>query len=352
MHLASFYNGKRVLVTGHTGFKGSWLTLWLAKMGATVSGYALEPRTERDNYVLADVCGICESNIADIRNFERLKTAVTNFKPDIIFHLAAQPLVLESYAIPYDTFDINFRGTLNILEVFRSSETVQSLIVITTDKVYENKEWYWGYREDDRLGGKDPYSASKASSELLVHSYFESFIKDSGKHLASVRAGNVIGGGDWSEFRIVPDFFRALGAESVLEIRNPGAVRPWQFVLEPLYGYLMLGTKMSSEDLNYSGAWNFGPDKDKFKDVKSLVEMLVKLNSGSNYSVVGNSGFNKEAKFLFLDSMKAYKLLNWESKLTFEESLYLTSEWYKYYSLCNVRELCVKQLDYYESRWN
>lgn len=340
------------MVTGHTGFKGSWLTLWLAKMGATVSGYALDPRTDRDNFVLANVAGICENNIADIRDFEKIKTVVTNFKPDIIFHLAAQPLVLESYSNPFDTFDINFRGTLNILEVFRTSETVQSLIVITTDKVYENKEWYWGYREDDRLGGNDPYSASKASSELLVHSYFESFVKDSGKHLASVRAGNVIGGGDWSDFRIVPDFFRALESGNGLEIRNPGAIRPWQFVLEPLFGYLLLGTNMSSEDTSFNGAWNFGPDKDKFKDVKTLVEMLFKLNPGSSYSVVGNSGFNKEANFLFLDSMKAYKLLDWESKLTFEESLYLTSNWYRNYVSSDVREICMNQIAYYEQRWN
>lgn len=351
LSLGNYYSGKRVLVTGHTGFKGSWLSIWLKKLGAKVAGYSLEPKTSKDNFALAGVADIAEHNIGDVREKEHLEKVLKNFNPDIIFHLAAQPLVLEGYTTPYETFDVNYRGTLNILELFRTTETIKSLICITTDKVYENKEWLWGYRETDRLGGNDPYSASKSSSELLINSYIKSFFLNSDKNVATVRAGNVIGGGDWSEYRIVPDFFRAIENSQPLEIRNPGSVRPWQFVLEPLYGYLLLGEKLDKGEKTYSSAWNFGPGKDKFVDVKTLIEDLQNLNPGSQFTISNTTNFPKEANFLFLDSIKAYKYLNWESKLSFKETLRMTSEWYNKYPTDDVYELCLNQIKYYEELW-
>lgn len=320
-------------------------------MGAKVFGYSLAPKNERDNFVLLggekQVSGI----IADIRDIETLKKTFSGFKPEIVFHLAAQPLVLESYSEPYGTFDVNFRGTLNILEVFRNDPNSRTLVCITTDKVYQNNEWYWGYRETDTLGGNDPYSASKASCELLINSYTKSFFHDSAKSVASVRAGNVIGGGDWAEFRIVPDFFRSLENGEELILRNPTAVRPWQFVLEPLYGYLTLAKKMFTDGMQFQCAWNFGPERDKFVDVEGLIQTLIQVNKQGSYSIVENSSGKKEAGFLFLDSMKAYKLLHWESKLSFEESLKLTSDWYLGYSNRSVRDICTDQIKFYESLW-
>lgn len=351
MTLMNFYNGKKVLITGHTGFKGSWLSLWLVKMGAKVTGIALEPKTNSDNFVQAKVSELVEHNMVDIRNFEKLKSLVNNVKPDIIFHFAAQPLVLEGYQNPYETFETNFLGTLNILEIFKNSENIESLIIITTDKVYLNQEWLWGYREIDTLGGEDPYSASKASVELLTSSYFQSFIKKTGRKLATVRAGNVIGGGDWSAHRIIPDFFRAKEAGVELEIRNPYSVRPWQFVLEPLFGYLLLGEKLSEDQQLFSTSWNFGPDKDKFVNVKSLIEHLLSINPGMSYKILENQNSHKETNFLFLDSMKAYKYLCWRSILTFQETLELTSDWYNNYRLTPARDICLAQIDLFETKW-
>jgi len=349
--LENFYKNKKVLITGHTGFKGSWLTLLLKKLGADITGIALPPKTLKDNYVVSNLDKYIENYISDVRDFDSLSKLILNIKPEIIFHLAAQSLVFEGFNNPYETFDINFRGTLNVLECFRKIQSIKILIAVTTDKVYENKEWLWSYRENDRLGGKDPYSASKASCELLIHSYHQSFFKGTDKFLASVRAGNVIGGGDWSENRIVPDFFRALESNSTLEIRNPNSIRPWQFVLEPLFGYILLGAKISGMNSNDFYTFNFGPDKGNFVDVLTLVRELSELNQGINYNINKERSTNLESNFLFLDSIKAFKLLGWKSKLGFKKSLELTSEWYEQYKAGLAYDVCNRQIDFYLSLW-
>ena len=324
----SKYKDKTVLVTGDTGFKGSWLAIWLRELGANVIGYSLNPGTEDDNYV---VCGLARKIThidGDIRDQHSLKSVFDEYKPDIIFHLAAQSLVLESYNDPVETYSTNVMGTVNILEVIRHIDSVRAVVVVTTDKCYENRECDYGYRETDRLGGKDPYSASKAACEIVINSYLQSFFNlENTVSVASARAGNIIGGGDWAENRIIPDCIRSLRRDEPIVVRNPQAVRPWQYILEPLSGYLKLGACLYKDGKEYSGAWNFGP-KDTIT-VKGLVEEVIDKWGQGELSISEQSNQNLEANLLYLDISKALDELEWEPKLNIAESVKYTIDQYK-----------------------
>ncbi len=347
----NIYKNKKFFITGHTGFKGSWLTIWLVKIGAEVIGYGLDPRTKRDNYELSGIKKYIKEYRADIRDKEKLIKVVKDEKPDIIFHFAAQPLVLESYKDPLYTIETNTLGTTYILEAFKFSNTAKALIVVTTDKVYLNKEWTWGYRENDQLGGKDIYSASKAAAELIIDAYRKSFLEKENKLVASVRAGNVIGGGDWSENRIVPDCIKAIEKGSTIKVRNPEAVRPWQHVLEPLSGYLLLGEYLLKGKDSFADAWNFGPLVDNFLSVEQLVKLIIKEYGKGNYKIIGN-GTYQEAKYLSLDISKAIRKLKWKPVLKFHETIKLTIEWYKKYKYENVFNICLSQINEFIDLWN
>jgi CDP-glucose 4,6-dehydratase len=333
-YLRSVYCQKKVFLTGHTGFKGSWLLSWLASLGAIVRGYSLAPENKTDLYNTIDGDNLCESIIADIRDKECLKKEILEFQPDFIFHLAAQPLVRLSYKIPLETFEINTLGTANLLDSLRFLEKPCTVIIITTDKVYENKEIEYSYVETDRLGGFDPYSASKAAAELIINSYRNSFFNESDfnvhqKGIASVRAGNVIGGGDWAKDRIVPDIVRALQKNNIIEVRNPKSVRPWQHVLEPLFGYLYLGAKILETPNKYNSAWNFGPQKNDIFSVEQLVKVAIKCWGSGDYQVPHLNYQPHEAVLLALDINKTIKELGWNPKLTAEQSIEWTILWYK-----------------------
>ena len=333
--LQTYYNGKKVFVTGHTGFKGAWLTAILQTLGATVKGYALLPDYENGLYDLLQAqrqhSGEC---IADIRNKEKLLQEIQSFNPDFIFHLAAQPLVRRSYAIPAETFEVNAVGTANLLEALIRLPGKCTTVVVTTDKVYENKEQHILYNEGDRLGGYDPYSASKACTELVVSSFRNSFFNSSSysvhqKAVVSARAGNVIGGGDWSEDRIVPDIVRSLQQHKTIAVRNPHAVRPWQHVLEPLTGYLLLGGLLHSQPGHYSPAYNFGPLPGDHLSVKDLVTLAVEAWGKGNWADASNSNQPHEATLLQLDISLATGELNWQPKLSAAEAINWTLDWYK-----------------------
>ena len=347
------YKNKKVLITGHTGFKGSWLTIWLEKLGANVIGYALDPKTEKDNFVLCNLNNRIKDYRADIRDTVKLFKVIKDEQPEVIFHLAAQPLVIDSYKNPLETFEINTQGTVNILEAFRLSESAKLLIVITTDKVYENMEWEWGYRENDRLGGKDPYSASKSAAEIIVRAYNESFfLKAAGKKVVTVRAGNVIGGGDWSENRIIPDCIKALENKKTIIIRNPGATRPWQYVLEPLGGYLLLGDKILKDEIETDGAWNFGPNFTNNITVENLVQKIIDIYKSGKYETKINADAHRETNFLSLDISKAMSRLKWKPILNFHDSVKFTVEWYNNYRDTNVKSFCLEQIEEYLRIWN
>lgn len=332
--LKEHYNNKKVFITGHTGFKGSWLSTILLSMGAQVKGYALELEYENTIYDSLLTNKNFTSIIDDIRNAGRLTAEILNFKPDYIFHLAAQPLVRLSYRLPADTFGINVMGTTNLLDSIRSLDNKCSIVIITTDKVYENKEQHILYKETDRLGGYDPYSASKACTELVVSSFRNSFFNPDKypvhqKAIASARAGNVIGGGDWSEDRIIPDIVKSLIKEKPVEVRNPGAVRPWQHVLEPLFGYLLLGANLNADPANFSEAFNFGPNDTDHLTVKEVVEKCIDvINKGSWKDVSGNAKLH-EANLLMLDIEKAKNKLGWKPKLNSSDAISWTMDWYK-----------------------
>lgn len=337
------YSGRRVLVTGHTGFKGSWLSLWLSMLGATVFGYALPPVSDEGNFTL---CGLKDSVTdlrGDVRDKKRLKGIFETFQPEIVFHLAAQPIVRLSYERPEETFETNVMGTVNVLENVRACRSVIAAIVVTSDKCYENREQLWGYRETDALGGFDPYSASKGCQEIVASSYARSFRLP----VASARAGNVIGGGDWSRDRIVPDCIRALRAGEPVPVRNPGAVRPWQFVLEPLYGYLTLARKLALNPEKYVGAWNFGPEFDSAVSVREIVESVIGLwGSGEWQDLSGGSAVH-EAGVLRLDCTKAKSLLGWHPRLSLGEALERTVEWYKNCRDGGAAGICRRQIAEY-----
>lgn len=331
--LSSYYKHKKVFVTGHTGFKGAWLVAFLNTLGAEVKGYALTPEYDNCLFNLLEPLSICGSIIADIRDKGKLSKELLSFQPDYIFHLAAQPLVRRSYQIPAETFDVNVVGTANILEAIIQLEKHCTTVIITTDKVYENKEQDVLYNEDDRLGGYDPYSASKACAEIVVNSFRNSFFKDAHtrylKGVASARAGNVIGGGDWSTDRIIPDIIKSLQQNKVIELRNPRAVRPWQHVLEPLSGYLLLGGLVNEQPNNFDSAYNFGPHAKDHLTVQELVELSVKSWGSGQWKDCSVPKQLHEAGLLKLDINKAIQQLKWQPKLDAATAIEWTIAWYK-----------------------
>lgn len=346
-----FYKNKRVLVTGHTGFKGSWLSIWLHEMGAEVVGVALDPYSERDNYVLSGIGQKIEADLrADIRDDERLKEIFREYQPEIVFHLAAQPLVRLSYEIPVETYETNVMGTIHVMEAIRHTDSVRVGVMITTDKCYENKEQLWGYRENEPMGGYDPYSSSKGAAELSISSWRRSFFnpKDYGrKHhvsLASVRAGNVIGGGDWAKDRIIPDCIRALEADRPIEIRSPKAIRPWQHVLEPLGGYLLLAVKMWRKPTAYCEGWNFGPRMESVSTVWEVAQKLIANYGKGTLRDCSDPNALHEANLLLLDISKAKFRLGWEPRMNIDECMTMVADWYKRYQEEDVYRLCVEQI--------
>jgi CDP-glucose 4,6-dehydratase len=350
----ALYNDKTVLVTGHTGFKGSWLSIWLRELGAKVIGFGLDPITSEDNFSASHLSDKITDIRGDIRDLDRLQLIFDTYKPEIVLHLAAQPIVRLSYENPKETYETNVIGTLNVLECIKNSQTVKVGVMITTDKCYENREQIWGYRETDALGGYDPYSSSKACAEILISSYRNSYMNPSeyekhGKVIASARAGNVIGGGDWQRDRIIPDCIRALTGGAPIEIRSPLAVRPWQHVLEPVYGYLLLGANMYEKGVEYSGAWNFGPDFNSIVTVETIVKVLLEKWGDGKWNDVSDKKKPHEANILNLDCTKAKVLLNWTPKLSIEEALTYTVDWYKNYQIQDSYDLCVNQINLYQS---
>jgi len=328
-----YFNSRSVLVTGHTGFKGSWLCAWLSSLGAEVHGYALAPPSTPSLFQQAGLeSQLASHTIADIRYYDRLLDTMQRTRPEIVFHLAAQPLVLTSYEQPLATLDTNIMGTANLLEAVRQVDSVRVCQIITSDKCYENREWAYGYRETDPMGGHDPYSSSKACAELVAAAYRNSYFTGPEQHsasIATVRAGNVIGGGDWAENRIVPDCIRALADNRRIDIRRPGAIRPWQHVLEPLSGYLMLAARQATDPYTYSVPWNFGPLCGGAKSVQELVQTLVHCWGSGHWTAQEDSVQGHEAGLLQLDCTKANTLLNWSPVLSFSESVDWSVRWYK-----------------------
>ena len=329
MNNLSIYKGKRVFITGHTGFKGSWMTLVLKKLGAEVRGYALAPNTSPNHFDLLNLEDEIDHIEGDIIDFEHLNKSIQQFNPEFVFHLAAQPLVKESYENPAYTLNTNIMGSVNLLESVRNSSSVRSLTYITSDKCYENVEWIWGYRENDRMGGHDPYSASKGAAELVFSSYFRSFFSNNANlGAASARAGNVIGGGDWSADRIIPDCIRAIESEKPIILRNPQSTRPWQHVLEPISGYLFLGTKLRENPSDFSGSWNFGPDVSEFKNVEQVAENIIKNMKKGSIEISKDSDNRHEANLLQLNCDKANQLLGWRPRWGVDKTIEETSKWY------------------------
>ena len=325
------YKGKKVLVTGHTGFKGSWLSAWLHHLGAKVWGFALDVPTKPANFQVLGLDKMIGHIEGDVRDRQAVIHAVKKVMPDMVFHLAAQALVRKSYDDPTQTFETNAMGTMNVLEALRQNPTVKAGVFITSDKCYRNVEWPWGYREDDTLGGEDPYSASKGCAEVIIRSYQHSFFKN-GPNVASTRAGNVIGGGDWAEDRIVPDAVRAWSQEHSLKIRSPYATRPWQHVLEPLSGYLWLGARLWADDRQACGqAYNFGPNALVNQSVSELLTALAGHWPGAKWKTEGTSGAKKEATLLKLCCDKALHQLEWHAALNFEDTVAMTARWYRAY---------------------
>ncbi len=345
------YNGKTVLVTGHTGFKGSWLSIWLTMLGAKVVGYSLEPYSERGNF---EACHLHDRLYADIRgdvrDFEKLNETIKTHKPEIIFHLAAQALVRTAYQHPRETYETNIMGSINVLEAVRQNECVKTVVMITSDKCYENVEQIWGYKETDRMGGYDPYSASKGCAELAISSYRNSYFnpKDYTKHgkaIASVRAGNVIGGGDWSDNRLIPDCIRFIEAGKDIEIRNPIATRPWEHVLEPLSGYLKVGQKLIENPVEYATSFNFGPHISANKTVLEVVRRLVEYYGKGKVVDASDPNAVHENTLLNLDVTKAYVMLQWEAKWGLQEAVEKTVDWYKEaLNSQDMYDFCVKQI--------
>ena len=350
---SNFWKNKRVLVTGNTGFKGSWLTIWLSQLGANVKGYSLPPPTNPSLFTLSGIRDQIETNFSDIRDADSLKKFVLQYDPEIIFHLAAQPLVRASYLDPVETFETNLMGTINIFEAARLSKNLKVLINVTSDKCYQNNETNLPFVENDPMGGHDPYSASKGCSELITNAYRSSFFSDANQGLAvsSVRAGNVIGGGDWSTDRIIPDFFRALETKKPLLIRSPESIRPWQHVLEPLSGYLLLAEKMFVNSNKFSQAWNFGPNETDAQTVKWLIEQLAKKWNCININFSGKETEKlHEAKFLRLSISKSCSELAWAPKWSAVDAIDMINEFYSgYFEKQNILDLVVKQINMYTS---
>lgn len=350
--LSNIYKGRRVLVTGHTGFKGSWLSIWLHELGAEVIGVGLEPLSVKDNYVLSNIGEKIKADVrADIRDGQKMKEIFTCYQPEIVFHLAAQPLVRLSYEIPVATYETNVMGSINIMEAARITDSVKVVVMITTDKCYENKEQIWGYRENEPMGGYDPYSSSKGAAEIAISSWRRSFFnpKDYGtKHhvaMASVRAGNVVGGGDWAKDRIIPDCIRAIENNKPIDIRNPKAIRPWQHVLEPLSGYLLLASKMLQDPTKYCDGWNFGPRTESITTVWEVATLLTEYLGRGELKDVSDPESLHEAKLLMLDISKAKFYLDWEPRTNINQCMELVADWYRRYQSEDVYKLCVEEID-------
>lgn len=351
-----FFRGKRVLVTGHTGFKGSWLSIWLKELGAEVIGVAKDPFSEKDNFVLSGIGNRIKADIrADIRDRKMMREIFQEYQPQIVFHLAAQPLVRLSYEIPVETYETNVLGTINILEAIRATNSVRVGVMITTDKCYENKEQIWGYREDEPMGGYDPYSSSKGCCELAISSWRRSFFnpRDYAKHgksIASVRAGNVIGGGDWAMDRIVPDCIRALEIGRPIEIRSPYSVRPWQHVLEPLSGYMLLAQKMWNAPTDFCEGWNFGPHMESVSRVWDVASKIVMNYGEGELRDTSDPNALHEAKLLMLDITKAQMKLGWKPRMNIDQCIGLVVDWYKRYRYTkDIYMLCVEEINKYLS---
>ncbi len=343
----NFFNGKKVLITGHTGFKGAWLSLLLHELGAQVFGYALSPPTNPNLYDLMDANAFMTSYISDIRDFDKLKSVIKKTQPEIVIHLAAQSLVKTSYTHPRLTYETNVMGTVNLFEALRIEARAKVILNVTTDKCYENKEWERAYRENDRLGGHDPYSNSKACSELVTASYRKSFFNE-GKNetlLATARSGNIVGGGDWSKNRLIPDFIKSMMSREEVIIRNPGAIRPWQYILDSLFGYLNLVEKLYNEGFEYAESWNFGPEEESHKTVEWIIGQLCrKWGDETSYRIKGTN-HEHEANFLKLDSSKAKTQLNWSNAYSLEQGLDKTIEWYqRYVGGDKPREISISQI--------
>ncbi len=350
-----FWQGKRVLLTGHTGFKGSWLSLWLQSMGAHVVGYALAPSTTPNLFDVAEIGNNMTSIIGDIRDLEHLRAVFNEHKPEIVFHMAAQALVRYSYTEPVETYSTNVMGTVNLLEAVRSTDSVKTVVNITSDKCYENREWTWGYRENEAMGGYDPYSNSKGCAELVTAGYRNSYFhpekyKEHGVALASGRAGNVIGGGDWADDRLIPDIVRAMTQRNSVNIRNPNAIRPWQHVLEPLSGYLLLAQKLYEEGAGYAEGWNFGPNDDDAKPVQWIVERLTNIWGEGAGWVLDGGDHPHEAHYLKLDCSKAKARLSWQPRWTLAETIEKICVWHKaHLASADMQAMCLHQIKQYEA---
>lgn len=357
---AGAYRGKTVLITGHTGFKGAWLALWLERLGAKVVGYALPPPTDPSLFADTLLAERLTHLLGDVRDRQGIARVLQEHRPELVFHLAAQPLVRQSYREPAETYEVNVMGTVNLLEAVRGTPGVRACIVVTSDKCYENREWIYAYRENDPLGGYDPYSSSKGCAELVTAAYRKSFFPPPhyDRHrvsLASVRAGNVIGGGDWAEDRIVPDCIRALMRRETIPVRNPDAIRPWQHVLEPLSGYLWLGARMLQDPVNFADSWNFGPASSSNVTVRAIVEQLLEYWGKGEWASVSEgidpSGQLHEAQSLKLDTTKAAGLLRWEPVYDVTSALRVTVDWYAAYHrepAFDARRFTLEQIAAYE----
>ena len=346
---ADFWKSRRVFLTGHTGFKGSWLSLWLHKLGAIVTGYALDPPTKPSLFELCRVGELVQSVAGDVRHMDALNKAMVKAEPEIVIHMAAQPLVRDSYRMPVETYATNVMGTVHLLEAVRHCSSVRAVVNITTDKCYENREWVWGYRENEPMGGYDPYSSSKGCSELVTAAYRASFFNGS-TSVASARAGNVIGGGDWAIDRLIPDCVRSLLKGEKILIRNPSAIRPWQYVLEPLAGYLILAQKLYENGALFAEAWNFGPDGADSRPVEWLVKRFCELWGDSADYEVDAASHPHEAQYLKLDCSKAYAKLGWQPCYNLEQSLESIVSWMRDYRDGKfMRDKCLRQIDAYVS---